>query len=254
MAYPGRLIKIGDTDRPVLAAISAALSARGYSAPAAPAVFNRSLASAVKLFQSQNVDSEGRPLQIDGKVGPLTWDALFGAPATVMPAGGGGIAVAALNEAIGEIGVKEVPPGSNGGPRVDQYLASVGLGTGYFWCMAFVYHCYRDASTNTGLANPFPKTAGCLAAWNKVKASRPANLVTRAQAVANPALVKPGMVFIHDYGGGRGHTGFVEALSGAALRTVEGNADPLGGRNGLEVLRVNRRSVMDRSLKGFIAF
>ncbi|MFL6846138.1 MAG: CHAP domain-containing protein [Allosphingosinicella sp.] len=253
MPYPGRVIRMGDADRPTLTAIAAALRARGYAAPTAPAVFGPPLASFVRLFQSHNVDSEGRPLLIDGQVGPLTWNALFGAPAAVVPSGGG-IAVLALNEAIGEIGVREVPPGSNGGPRVDQYLESVGVGSGRFWCMAFVYFCYREAARHGGLANPFPRTAGCVAAWNRVKASSPARLVTRAQAIANPSVVKPGMVFIHDYGGGRGHTGFVESLSGAALRTVEGNADPLGGSNGLGVFRVNRRSVMDRSLTGFINF
>src|SRR5688500_19115473 len=49
----------------------------------------------------------------------LSWDALFGAPVAVTPTGAG-IAVAALNEAIGEIGVTEVPPGSNGGPRSEE--------------------------------------------------------------------------------------------------------------------------------------
>ena len=62
------------------------------------------------------------------------------------------------------------------------------------------------------------------------------------------------MVFIHDYGGGHGHTGFVEINNGGALKTIEGNADPMGGSNGLEVLRVNRRSIMDGNLKGFIQF
>ena len=61
------------------------------------------------------------------------------------------------------------------------------------------------------------------------------------------------MVFVHDYGNSKGHTGFVRAAAGGALRTIEGNADPQGGRNGLAVLEVNKRNVMDQSLKGFIA-
>jgi len=34
--------------------------------------------ASVKLFQARNVDSEGNPPKQDGKVGPLTWAALFG--------------------------------------------------------------------------------------------------------------------------------------------------------------------------------
>ena len=256
MRYPGRIIKIGETDAAVITAVAAKLNARGHDISPVPATYTRAMASVVKVFQAQNWDSLGRPLRVDGQIGPLTWNALFGAPATVAPPAAGGIAVRALNFAIGEIGVEEVPPGSNRGPRVDQYLIAAGLRPppGYFWCMAFVYFCYREAAAAAGVSNPFPQTAGCLAAWNKVKASNPTKLLTRADAVANPARVKPGMVFIHDYGGGRGHTGIVESVSGAALITIEGNADPQGGRNGLAVLRVNKRSIMDRSLKGFIGF
>ena len=252
MNYPGRIIKVGDTDAPLLAAIAGALIARGYDAPPAPTQFGPAFASVVKLFQAQNADAFGRPLRIDGQVGPLTWGALFGAAAGAPAAGG--IAQAALQFAINEIGIREQPPGSNRGPRVDQYLIASGVQPGNFWCMAFVYFCFRGAAAAAGIANPFPRTAHCQTAWNRVKAANAANILTRDAAIANPGLVRPGMVFIHNYGGGRGHTGFVETTAGAALRTVEGNADPQGGNNGLEVLRVNRRSIMDTSLRGFITF
>lgn len=252
MNYPGRIIKTGDTDAATLAVIAGALAAKGIQVPVAPARFDAAFAAAVKLFQAQRSDRFGRPLRVDGQVGPLTWGALFGAAAAPAPAGG--IALAALQFAIGEIGTREVPPGSNRGPRVDQYLLASGVQPGNFWCMAFVYFCYREAASAAGIANPFPRTAHCQTAYNMVQAASPANIVTRAAAVANPGLIRPGMVFIHNYGGGRGHTGFVEATAGAALKTVEGNADPMGGSNGLEVLRVNRRSIMDTSLRGFIAF
>src|SRR3990167_6032936 len=52
----------------------------------------------------------------------------------------------ALRIAIGELGVKEHPAGSNSGPRVREYQASTSLGgTGWPWCMAFVCWAYKQA-------------------------------------------------------------------------------------------------------------
>ncbi|OYY90695.1 MAG: hypothetical protein B7Y45_06935 [Sphingomonas sp. 28-66-16] len=148
----------------------------------------------------------------------------------------------------------EVPLGSNRGPMVDKYLASVGLSPGLFWCMAFVHFCFKQAADTRGIANPFPKTGGVLAAWNKVKSASPARIVTAAQALADPARVKPGFVFILDHGGGLGHTGFVKEIQGGALRTVEGNSNPDGSRNGIGVFEINRRKLTEPHLKGFLDF
>ena len=96
----------------------------------------------------------------------MTWAALFksdvvrsvAAPATSLLG-------SALLIAGSEVGVMEMPPGSNRGPKVDLYLASVGLkaNAGSFpWCAAFVYWCFREASKNLGVTNPAIKTAGAL--------------------------------------------------------------------------------------------
>jgi NAD(P)-dependent dehydrogenase (short-subunit alcohol dehydrogenase family) len=39
-----------------------------------------------------------------------------------------------------------------------------------------------------------------------------------------------------------------------ALKTVEGNTNPTGSSNGLGVFELNRRKVMDPTLKGFLDF
>ena len=52
------------------------------------------------------------------------------------------LAAAALRYAQSQVGQREQPKGSNRGPMVDKYLASVGLQPGYAWCQAFVYWCY----------------------------------------------------------------------------------------------------------------
>src|SRR5687768_7235219 len=65
-----------------------------------------------------------------------------------------------LDVAFGELAVREVPPGSNRGPRVDEYQRLVGLpvptdqdAPGHAWCVAFAYFCFRA----TG--RWFPRTA-----------------------------------------------------------------------------------------------
>jgi hypothetical protein len=252
MDYPGRTIKAGESNAEIVRYIAQELAARGYSLTSPQGTYDAAMKSVVSMYQAQNFDRAGRPLEVDGEVGPMTWGALFGAATTTVESSS--IAVAALGVAVTQLGVMEVPLGSNKGPMVNQYLASVGLDPGYYWCMAFIYWCFKQAATHSGEANPFPRTAGCLAAWNKVKASQPQRLITRAQAIQDPSIVRPGMVFILDYGRGAGHTGFVRQGIGGALRTVEGNTNNGGSNNGLGVFELNRRKVTDSKLKGFINF
>ncbi|MEA3051190.1 MAG: hypothetical protein QOG72_93 [Sphingomonadales bacterium] len=252
MNFPGRLIKIGEKDKPTVAAIAGALAGRGYPSTSPPGIFDADFKSLVKVFQSQNVDAAGRPLEVDGEVGSMTWGALFGAAGP--PVTAGSLAVAALGMAVTQLGVMEVPLGSNRGPMVNKYLASTGTPPGNFWCMAFIFFCFREAALASGATNPFPKTAGCLDAWNKVRASNPAKLVKRSDALDDPSLVRPGQVFILDHGQGRGHTGFVRQSFGGPFRTVEGNTNPTGSSNGLGVFELNRRKISDPTLRGFIDF
>jgi hypothetical protein len=41
--------------------------------------------------------------------------------------------------------------------------------------------------------------------------------IVSADATADPARVRPGMIFIMDFGGGAGHTGLVEGIDGGRL-------------------------------------
>jgi hypothetical protein len=252
MKYPGHIVELGEPAANLVTALTKRLSERGYKSTSPPGVFDAAFQSLVKLFQSQNVDAAGRPLKSDGRVGPLTWGALFDAQPA--PAHATGLAAAALAKAQGEVGVMEKPPGSNSGPMVDVFLASTNTPVGNSWCMAFVYWCFREGAVASGLPNSFPKTAGCLDAWARVKAGAPARLLTRSAAIADPNRVKPGFVFILDHGGGHGHTGFVTQQTGGALATIEGNSNNTGSANGVGVFKLNRRSVMDEELLGFLDF
>lgn len=130
--------------------------------------------------------------------------------------------------------------GNNGGPEVSRYLKSVGLGPGYAWCMAYVYWCVNIACNRLGLINPLVKTAGVLDQWNRTTCRKVPKI---------DKSVKPGDIFIIDFGKGNGHTGFVVSITGGLVKTIEGNTNDEGSREGYEVAY---RSRALSEFKGFI--
>ncbi len=160
------------------------------------------------------------------------------------------LATLALQTAQGQLGQCEEPKGSNNGPMVNVYLASVGLVPGYAWCQAFVYWCYQQAAIQLQEDDPVIKTGGALNCWNKTDAKQ---RITRSEAWAQPALLKPGDQFIMNYGHGAGHTGIIEKIEGSILHTIEGNSNTNGSREGYEVVR-HKRSLNDKLILGFIKY
>lgn len=261
MRYPGRVIKMGEKDARVVRALKAQLNKRLALAAdeklkldEANAVFGPKVKQAVQQFQARHGDSEGRPLKPDGEVGAITWASLFGDKSVAnnsKPADkflGEVLAVALAEEAKK---IREIPPNSNRGPAVEAYLASVGLSKGHPWCCAFTYWCFEQAARARGRTNPAVRTGGCLAHWNNAVA-KGAKRIGKAEALANPALIKPGMAFIMDFGGGKGHTGFVVAVRGGLLDTVEGNTDASKTREGGGVYLLTRK-VLEIN-KGYIDY
>ena len=120
-----------------------------------------------------------------------------------------------------QIGVLEEPPGSNRGKQVNEYLKSVGLGPGFSWCAAFVYWIYRKAYAGQLAGCPVIITAGVSDHWKRAPAKAK---ITAAQARANPALVRPGVIgiLLLDKYTGAGHTYIVIACNGLNLETIEG--------------------------------
>lgn len=230
MKYPGRYIKIGETDKTVVKAIQKALQQENYDVDPADGVFDDALKATVKLFQSRNVDSQQRNLVVDGIVGSLTWEVLFRQPPAIVVAKAGSFTEAVLAVAASQVGVREIPQDSNRGPDVEKYLASVGLGPGYAWCAAFVYWCLREAGSQLNKPNRCLRSGGVIKQWNHAAGRLPT--ITSREARDNPALLKPGMVFVIDSGKGLGHEGFVLSVSGASFTTIEGNTDGSGSREG----------------------
>ncbi|MFD2936296.1 CHAP domain-containing protein [Spirosoma flavum] len=158
-----------------------------------------------------------------------------------------------ISIATTQIGVTEDPPGSNRGYSVEQYLKSVGLGSGYSWCASFLYWCFQKAATDLEIKNPAIKTGGVIDHWRRAPAKAK---ITAAQARKSPDLVKPGCIgiLLLDAHTGAGHTFIVEKISGLRLTTIEGNSNNGGSREGIGVFRLDRRKLTDSILVGFLDY
>lgn len=141
-----------------------------------------------------------------------------------------------IKKAITQLGVQEIPKGSNAGPEVEIYLKSVGLGKGYAWCMAFVFWVVNEAAIKTAFKNPLKKTAGVLDQYN-------------SRTLLVQKVPQAGDIFIMDFGKGLGHTGFVEKVVGTKIHTIEGNTNDQGSREGYAVCRRKREI---KTIKGFL--
>jgi hypothetical protein len=137
-----------------------------------------------------------------------------------------------LSVAASQVGVREIP--DNKGKDVAKYLAAVGLGVGYHWCMAFVVWCAKSAFTKS----PLLATGGVLKQWNNTP------LKYRSKTP------QPGYIGIIDHGDGTGHTYFVKAVIGKKMVTIEGNTNINGSSNGIGVFELKSRLISDA--KGFI--
>jgi len=134
-----------------------------------------------------------------------------------------------------EIGVEEVE-GSNCGVRVDQYKSATNLPPheSWPWCAAFVCWLVREAVRTDG---PYtfarPTTAG---AWDFENWSKKQDNSTHT--LRNPGNdIKAGDIVIFKFS----HIGLcVRSAEAGRIRTVEGNTDAAGSREGGGVFEKSR--------------
>jgi CHAP domain-containing protein len=137
---------------------------------------------------------------------------------------------AAVEIAVSQLGVHE-EGGNNRGPKVDEFLASVGLDPGFAWCASFVYWCFRQAAQQLGLVNPCPRTAGAVRLW------------TLTEPICRDQFPAPGAIYVLDHGGGKGHAGIVESIDAdGMISEISGNTNAAGSREGNAVARHAGRS------------
>lgn len=263
--YPGQVIKRDTKLTAAVRIIQRRLRDLGYTETDSSGVkiplqvdggFGANTEDAIELFQIRHTDINGLPLVVDGEVGEATWASLFGGNSVAQPE----IAslpyiTKVLEIAESEIGVMEVPPGSNAGKRVEEYQKLVGISKGDPWCVAFVYFCFEAAALALAATNPLTakcRTGGVLDLWNRARKAK-VRTITSEEALDSPSKIQPGMVFIISSGAGNGHTGFVLRRCGKYLITIEGNTNDGGSREGIGVFRRSGRTIASIN-RGFIDF
>jgi peptidoglycan hydrolase-like protein with peptidoglycan-binding domain len=248
MKYPGRIIKKGEASKTIVKAVQKRLTELGIDQFGDSGVFGPKTESAVKMFQARFSDAQGNPLVVDGQLGSISWEALFGVALVVPPTEAKKGLEAVLAIAEKEVGTREEPLGSNWGPKVQAYLSRAGVPFAAAWCAAFVYWCFDEAAAAAGIANPVFKTAGVMLHWNKTAGKK----ILAKDAINNPALIKPGHIFMMSFGGGLGHTGIVKSVNGGFITVIEGNTNDGGSREGIGVFeRIRKISSIN---KGFIEY
>lgn len=132
---------------------------------------------------------------------------------------------------IAETGVRETE-GNNRGPRIREYMATVGLPDGHAWCGGYVKFCFEHAGI------PTPGANGWAASWF------PKDKVIWRNGVGSRLKQDPQMgdLFSIYYPSLRriGHVGIVDYYGGDYILTSEGNTNGGGDRDGDVVSRRKR--------------
>lgn len=224
---PATIVRRGDSGFDVVA-LTTALVERGFlSAP--QAAFDLEVQRAVRGFQARHVDPRGRPLVVDGIVGPLTWWALehpdnsellgsagpdwwFDLPSS----GGAPRCRLALAAALGEMAAGSCEIGANNdGPWVAKYLAGI-VPTPANWCAGFVSWCYDQHPGGS----PFGYSLGARDIRERFRRRG------WAYEVSDGITPEPGDIVAWWRGqieGWMGHIGLVHHCEDGILYTVEGN-------------------------------
>lgn len=140
-----------------------------------------------------------------------------------------------------KVGVREVPKNSNRGPDVEEFQKATWLdGSGWAWCAAFV--CWgikqvEDSGHELGFKRPL--TAG---AWDFERWARTQPLPVKLHKPRTK--IKKGDIVVFTFS----HIGVAIAdESGGYVKTVEGNTDSSGSREGGGVYEKKRKVSLVRS-------
>jgi hypothetical protein len=191
--------------------------------------FGKATEAALREFQAR------MGLPVSGGVDQLTFEALVAplqaALATIQPVPSelGQVLVAYARQHLAQ-SPREVG-GQNMGPWVRLYMKGK-EGSDAPWCAGFVSFLLHQACETLGRASPLPWTASCdMLAGHGKKAKR---FVKEAEA--SKSQLQPGAFFLNrKKPGDWDHTGLVIEFGADSFRTIEGNTNDAGHREGYEV-------------------
>lgn len=147
-----------------------------------------------------------------------------------------------FNEAVAQFAVSHLKMhprefgGDNKGPWVRLYMNG-NDGAAYPWCAGFVSFCMRQAAEALNISMPIPATGSC--DYLAAQAEREGIFVSEREI--DPENIPEGSIFLvrrspTDWT----HTGFVTTAEDRIFRTIEGNTNDDGSRNGYEVCARSR--------------
>lgn len=142
---------------------------------------------------------------------------------------------------VSKNGVREVPKNSNRGPDVEQFQRATWLeGTGWAWCAAFVCWGFkRLVDSGIDLRFARPQTAG---AWDFERWAR--SQPSPVKLHKPRTKIKKGDIVIFTFS----HIGVaIEDEAGGYVKTIEGNTDSSGSREGGGVYIKTRATSLIRS-------
>jgi hypothetical protein len=183
-------------------------------------------------------------LVADGEDGPKTWDAIekeiVGEPTNSVPVSS--FAMRLVELAKKEIGVEEIN-GTNCGPRVNEYKSATWLDSTkpWPWCAAFICWLMREAMKGGKYTFERPQTAGAYDFENWCK-EQDTNVLLKKPHSGD---IKPGDIVIFNFS----HIGLAIGSpdSDGYVKTIEGNTDGVGSREGGAVLEKRRKISSIRS-------
>ena len=181
----------------------------------------------------------------DGIDGPVTWSPIL-AELSAKDSSlniSGNIPEKMVQLAREEIGVSEVD-GTNCGPRVDQYKAATWLDAskGWPWCAAFICWLVRESIEDEDVKFKRPRTAGAWDFENWAK-QQIANGVDLRKPTNED--IKAGDIVVFTFS----HIGLAvkDIDSRGYVKTIEGNTNGAGSREGGSVLEKKRHVSSIRS-------
>ncbi len=132
--------------------------------------------------------------------------------------------------------------GENSGPWVRLYMGG-NEGRSWPWCAGFATWVLRQAAQSAGVSSPHPYAYGC--DFLAVKGQNSGTFV-KVRNASHFSLVKPGYLFlIRRTDWDWTHIGIVESVDGDTMKTIEGNTNDAGSREGFEVCR-RTRALIDK--------